>query len=89
MNRCLDCNSLMHKSDTVCIDCGARVPIRKLGAAGVLSTLLAVAFYLSLVALGAALFLPEGPSVIKCVLLTVALLFLKRLAKESSVMTRH
>ena len=84
MERCLDCNSLLTKEETVCIECGTKVGGDDLSAASFVSSIVTLLFYLSFLALIASPFVDKLPSFMFCVLITGALLFMMRTAKDSA-----
>jgi hypothetical protein len=84
MERCLDCNSLLTKEETVCIECGTKVGGDELGAANFVSSIVTLLFYLSFLALIASPFVDKLPSFMFCMLITGALLFMMRTAKDSA-----
>ena len=84
MERCLDCNSLLTKEETVCIECGTKVSDDPKSAAGFVSTIVTALFYLSALVLVASPFVDKLPSFTFCMLITSALLFVMRTAKENT-----
>lgn len=84
MERCLDCNSLLTKEETVCVECGTKVGGEQTGTADLVSGLVSILFYISVVALVAAPFISRGPSFVFCLFITGALLFIMRTAKDST-----
>jgi hypothetical protein len=84
MERCLDCNSLLTKEEKVCIECGTKVGGEDPGAAGFISTIVSTLFYLSLLTMVASPFVDRLPSFVFCLLITSALLFMMRTAKDST-----
>jgi hypothetical protein len=88
MERCLDCNSLLTKEETVCVECGTKVGATDGGAVDFIATLVSLLFYLSIAALIASPFLSTGPSFVLCMLTSCALLFVMRTAKDSSQKVR-
>ena len=83
MERCLDCNSLLTKQEIVCIECGTKVGGDDLGAASFVSGVVSLLFYMSFLAMIASPFVDKLPSFIFCLLITGALLFMMRTAKDS------
>ena len=83
MERCLDCNSLLTKEEVVCVECGTKVGGDDLGAAAFVSGIVSLLFYLSFLALIASPFVDKLPSFMFCLLVTGALLFMMRTAKDS------
>ena len=88
MERCLDCNSLLMKQETVCIECGTKVGATDGGAIDFVASLVSMLFYLSLAALVTSPFLSRGPSFFLCLMTTCALLFVMRTAKDGSQKVR-
>jgi len=84
MERCIDCNSLLTREETVCIECGTKVGGEAAGVASYGATLVSLLFYASLAALVASPFLDRGPSFMFCLLITFALLFIMRTAKDNA-----
>ena len=84
MERCLDCNSLLTKEETVCIECGTKVGGDDLSAASFVSSIVTLLFYLSFLVLIASPFVDKLPSFMFCVMITGALLFMMRTAKDST-----
>jgi hypothetical protein len=82
MERCLDCNSLLTREEVVCIECGTKVGGDDLGAASFVSGVVSLLFYLSFLALIASPFVDKLPSFMFCLLITAALLFTMRTAKD-------
>lgn len=86
MERCLDCNSLLTKEETVCVECGSAVPdSQRKNPANWFSTVIKILFYLSLASMFAAIFFTDGPPLIMSVLLTCALLFAMRSSGDAVV----
>jgi hypothetical protein len=83
MERCLDCNSLLTKEETVCIECGTKVHEEDKSAAAFVSTIVTALFYISALIMVASPFIDRLPSFTFCILITSALLFVSRTAKES------
>lgn len=82
MTRCLSCNSLLTPGETVCGDCGTPLVVEKARLPVLLSRAASIVFYMSLGMLIASFFIPLGPGFMKGLLLTVAMLFLKRSAQD-------
>ncbi|MBI1792321.1 MAG: hypothetical protein HYR60_32770 [Acidobacteria bacterium] len=82
MLRCIECNSLLSKEEKVCAECGAQVETKHSGAAGYFSKLVTALFYLSMLGILAALFLEKGPPLTVSMLVTCALGFLKKSARD-------
>jgi len=83
MERCLDCNSLLTKDEIVCIECGTKVHPDESSAAGFVSMVVSALFYLSALTMVASPFVDRLPSFTFCMLITSALLFVMRTAKDS------
>ena len=83
MERCLDCNSLLTKEEMICVECGTKVGGDDLGAASFVSGIVSLLFYLSFLALIASPFVEKLPSFLFCLLISGALLFMMRTAKDS------
>jgi hypothetical protein len=84
MNRCLDCNGLLTKEETVCIQCGAKVPGAKKSMDGRRMASRAASF-LFLGSLGVTvfgLFTENGVSVVSGVLLSCAMGLIRRSLRE-------
>ena len=88
MERCIDCNSLLTKEEMVCIECGTKVGGDKADAADFGITLITMLFYASVLALIASPFMARGPGFMFCLLITFALLFIMRTAKDSAEKVR-
>ena len=84
MERCLDCNSLLTKEETVCIECGTKVGGDDLSAASFVSSIVTLLFYVSFLALIASPFVDKLPSFMFCMMISGALLFMMRTAKDST-----
>ena len=82
MERCLDCNCLLTKDETVCVECGTKVGGEDPRAADFISGIVSLLFYLSVLALVASPFIEKLPSFTFCVFITSALLFMMRTAKD-------
>ena len=82
MERCLDCNSLLTRDEKVCIECGTKVGGADQSPVAYVASLVSLLFYLSVLALVASPFVDRLPSVTFCLLITCALLFMMRTAKE-------
>ena len=80
----MDCNSLLTKEETVCIECGTKVRGDDSGIAGFGATLVSLLFYASVAALVTSPFLDRGPSFMLCLFVTCALLFIMRTAKDNA-----
>ena len=83
MERCLDCNSLLTKQEIVCVECGTKVGGDDLGSADFVSGIVSLLFYVSFLAMIASPFVDKLPSFTFCMLITAALLFMMRTAKDS------
>jgi hypothetical protein len=81
MERCVDCNSLLSKEEKVCIECGTTVGATSAGFSDLISSVVSMAFYVSLCALVASIFVARL-SFVFCMLTTFALLFVMRTAKD-------
>jgi hypothetical protein len=88
MERCLDCNSLLSREETVCVECGTKVGCDETNIAGLVSGLVSILFYISLVALVASPFVDRAPSFMFCLIISFALLFTMRTAKDSAQKVR-
>jgi hypothetical protein len=84
MERCMDCNSLLTKEEIVCIECGTKVGGDERGVASFGASLVSLLFYVSVAALVTSPFLDKGPSVMLCLFVTCALLFIMRTAKDGA-----
>jgi hypothetical protein len=84
MERCLDCNSLLTKEEKVCIECGTKVGGEEKNFAELAALVVSMMFYCSVAALVTSPFLSQGPSFMLCLLMTCALLFVMRTAKEGA-----
>jgi len=82
MERCLDCNSLLTKEETVCVECGTKVGGDAAGPAQFLASIVSALFYVSALAMCASPFVDKLPSFMFCMLMTSALLFVMRTAKD-------
>ena len=80
----MDCNSLLTREETVCIECGTKVGGDELGVAGFGATLVSLLFYVSVAALVTSPFIDKGPSFMFCLFITFALLFIMRTANDSA-----
>ncbi len=84
MNRCIDCNGLLTKEETVCIQCGAVVP----GHAGKFEMKRAAIRFVHFLFFGSlgvtilGLFTDGGPSMLTRILITCALGMLRRSVRE-------
>jgi hypothetical protein len=88
MERCMDCNSLLTREEKVCIECGTKVGGDESGVADFGSTLVSLLFYASLAALLASPFIVKGPSVMLCLMISCALLFIMLTAKDGAQKVR-
>jgi hypothetical protein len=84
MERCLDCNSLLSREETVCVECGTKVATEEMSIAGLISGTVSILFYISIAALIASPFVSRAPSFMFCLLISFALLFSMRTAKDSA-----
>lgn len=90
MERCIDCNSLLMKKETVCSECGCVVKTNKRGdPVGMVTNVVSVFFYLSLAAIPASFFIENGPKLSICVLVSAALSFLLRTMRDRDPVTRR
>ncbi|MEO7143163.1 MAG: hypothetical protein ABI165_06615 [Bryobacteraceae bacterium] len=80
MTRCMNCNNLLTKEETFCVGCGT--PAKQVeGAPGIGETLAKVVSLLYYVSVGltlVCLFVPGTPSAGRYIIVTVALLVIKR-----------
>ena len=84
MERCLDCNSLMTREERVCMECGTKVGGDDSSIATLISGIVSILFYISVLVLVASPFVDRAPSFMFCVFVSCALLFIMRTAKESA-----
>jgi len=89
MESCLDCNSLLTKEETVCIECGTKVHEDDSNMAHLVAGVISILFYISALTMVAAPFVDKLPSVAFCVLTTSALLFIMRTAQEHTQKLRQ
>jgi hypothetical protein len=83
MNRCIDCNGLLTKEETVCQICGAEVPQPpKMNPAVLVSWTIQAMFIGSFAAMIAGLFTDIGPGFLTSLLLTCALMAVMRSLKD-------
>ena len=82
MERCLDCNSLLTRQETVCIECGTKVKSDDARTADFLASIVNLLFYLSVLTMIVSPFVDRFPSFTFCAFITSALLFMSRSAKE-------
>jgi hypothetical protein len=82
MERCMDCNSMLAKEEIVCMECGTKVGRDKPDAADFGVTLITMLFYASIVAVVISPFMSRGPGFMFCLLISFALLFMMRTAKD-------
>jgi hypothetical protein len=88
MERCLDCNSLLTKEEKICIECGTKVGRYDGDAADFGATLVSLLFYASVAAVVVSPFIANGPSFMLCLLISCALLFIMRTAKDGAQKVR-
>jgi hypothetical protein len=88
MERCMDCNSLLTKEETVCVECGTKVGGDDSSAVSFGATLVSLLFYASVAALVASPFISRGPSFMFCLLISCALLFIMRTATDGAQKVR-
>ena len=84
MERCVDCNYLLTKEERVCNECGSKVGGDDTGVMDLISPLVSILFYLSFAAMVTSPFISSGPSFMLCLLITSALLFVMRTAKDGA-----
>jgi hypothetical protein len=84
MERCLDCNSLLTKEETVCVECGTKIGGEDTGSAGLVAAIVSTLFYLSAITMVASPFVDKLPSFMFCMLITGALLFVMRTAQDNT-----
>jgi hypothetical protein len=84
MERCLDCNSVLSREEKVCVGCGTKVRPDETNFAALIASLVSILFYLSIAALIASPFVDRAPSFMFCLLISCALLFVMRTAKDSA-----
>ena len=84
MTRCLTCNGLLTREETICSGCGspANRDTKAPGIADILAKAVNTLFYISLVLTVASLFLPNTPPLSRCIIITAVLLFMKRSADQ-------
>jgi hypothetical protein len=80
----MDCNSLLTREEIVCIECGTKVGGDERGVASFGATLVSLLFYASIAALVTSPFLDKGPGVMFCLMISCALLFIMRTAKDNA-----
>jgi hypothetical protein len=74
---------LLTREEIVCLECGTKVGGEDLSAASFISFVVSMMFYTSLLAMIASPFVEKLPSFLFCLLITGALLFMMRTAKDS------
>ena len=84
MERCLDCNSLLTKDETVCIECGTKVGGDDSKAANMVASATSILFYFAIAVTIGSLFVDQGPSLVLCLMVTSALMFIMRSAKDGA-----
>ena len=82
MERCMDCNSLLTKEEKVCMECGTKVGGHEGSVVDFGATLINMLFYASVLAVVVSPFLSRGPSFMFCLMISCALLFISRTAKD-------
>ena len=84
MNRCLDCNGLLTKDETVCVQCGAKVrnSVQKLDTRKIATRVVQFVFLGSLGTTIIGLFMENGPSFITGILISFAMALIRRSLKE-------
>jgi len=75
---------MLAREEKVCIECGTKVGGEVASAAGFVSAIISTLFYLSLITMCASPFVDKLPSFMFCLLITFALLFAMRTAKDST-----
>jgi hypothetical protein len=89
MERCIECNSLLSREEKMCTECGTKVLSDESSMANLVASLISILFYISLVILCVSPFIDRAPSVVFCLLITGALLFIMRTAKDSAQKVRR
>ena len=84
MERCLTCNSVLLKEETICLECDTKVGNDDRGIGGFVATFVSILFYLSVAVLVVSPFVDRAPSFIFCVFISSALLFVMRTAKDGA-----
>jgi len=83
MLRCLSCNGILQKSETVCYSCGEKIDgAAKAKSKGSFYSVAAMLFYISLGATGLSIFTKFGPPLAVCVPATIVLMFVKSSADQ-------
>jgi hypothetical protein len=85
MQRCLSCNGIMTKSETVCYSCGDKTGLVATGAKASRSgftLVVSAVFYLSIGLTGVSIFTSFGPPLAVCVPITLVLMFVKSSADQ-------
>jgi len=75
---------MLTREEKVCIECGTKVGGEVQSAAGFIATITSTLFYLSLLMMFLSLFVDRLPSFMFCMIITFALLFAMRTAKDST-----
>jgi hypothetical protein len=88
MERCMDCNSLLTREEKVCMECGTKVGPDDGSAADFGATLISMLFYASVGGVVVSPFLAKGPSFMLCLMISCALLFIMRTAKDGAQKVR-
>jgi hypothetical protein len=88
MERCIDCNSLLTKEEKVCMECGTKVGGSDASGADFGATLVSLLFYASVAGVVVSPFLTKGPSFMLCLMVSCALLFIMRTAKDGAQKVR-
>ena len=82
MLRCVSCNGILAKTETVCYSCGEKtVQVQKAKGAD-FNTVASIVLYIALGVTGLSLFTKFGPPLAVCVPATVILLFVKSSANQ-------
>ena len=84
MERCLDCNALLRREETICWECGAAQKSHQSAASGSIASVVKMAFWASLALLLVSPFVERAPSTMVCLLVTGALLFLNRTLNDGA-----
>jgi hypothetical protein len=88
MERCLECNSLLTKEEKVCVECGTKVGGDEKGSAQFVASIVSALFYVSALTMCVSPFVDKLPSFMFCMLMTSALLFVMRTAKDNTQKVR-
>jgi hypothetical protein len=74
----------MTKEEKVCIECGTKVGGDQSTGADLMVSLVSALFYMSILATVGSMFISHGPSLILCLMITSALMFGMRSAKDGA-----